>query len=171
MTIEELFVKEYEKLKNDNALLRAKLDSVQEAVVSDSASVRIVREDFELINVPSVSQYDIVHRLFKDLSSDDLIVLKSEIEDTEIAAIRARGLISVMRKTFSLEIAVKFKTNEKRFILDDELNLLRLFGSCRVDAWRPPSEESVLLEKGKNSLLNAIDCAINYVKRKEGESE
>ena len=171
MTIEELFVNEYEKLKNDNALLRAKLDFVQEAVVSDSASVRIVREDFELIKVSDVGKYELTNRFFKGSSSDDLIALKSEIERSETAAIRARGLISVMRKTFPLEIAVRLKTNEKHFILDDELNLIDLLGHCRIDAWRPPSEESKLLEIGKDSLLGTIRCAINCAKRKEEESE
>lgn len=169
MMIEELFVNEYEKLKNDNALLRAKLDLVQENVVSDCASVRIVREDFELIKVSDVGQYELMNRFFKGSSSDDLIALKSEIESAEIAAIRARGLISVMHKTFPLEIAVKLKVNEKRFILDDELNLIALLGSCRIDAWRPPSEESRLLEMGKDSLLGTIHSAIHYAKRKEGE--
>lgn len=171
MTIEELFVNEYEKLKNDNALLRAKLDFAQEAVVSDSASVRIVREDFELIKVSDVGKYELTNRFFKGSSSDDLIALKSEIERAETAAIRARGLISIMRKTFPLEIAVRLKTKEKHFILDDELNLIDLLGCCRINAWRPPIEESKLLEMGKDSLLGTIRCAINCAKRKEGESE
>lgn len=170
MNLEDFFIAEYEKLKEENESLKAQVAELSKPSVADGLlDVRIVDIETEAVNVTSASSYTLREYVFDGKPSSYIEEKKADIDNAD--KWRAGGYekpLSISRKTFTMLIEVKTVGKVRRFLVNDDCRPEEL-GDMEQGEWCLAEQEGELVEEAKNELLAAMDDTIR--RRKEEEAK
>lgn len=172
MNLEDFFISEYERLKDENKKLKSQVAELSKP--DDTAGllgVRCVSTEVEAVNVTSASSYKLREYIFEGKPSSYLEEMKADIDN--VGNWISRGYeraLSVSRKTFAMLIEVKMIGNVRRFLVDNNCSLERL-GDMEQGEWCLAEQEAELVEDAKNELLEEMDDAIRRLRDKEAKEE
>ena len=171
MNLEDFFISEYEKLKDENESLKAQVAELSKPSVADGLlDARIVDIETEAVNVTIAGSYALREYVFKGKSSSYIEEKKADIDNAD--KWRSAGgyekALSISRKTFTMLIEVKTVGKVRRFLVDDNCRPEEL-GEMEQGEWCLAEQEAELVEEAKNELLDTMDDAIR--RRKEEEAK
>lgn len=171
MNLEEFFITEYEKLKDENEKLKAQ---VAELSKLDGAAglldARVVSTEVQTVKVNSASSYMLREYIFKGKPSSYIEEKKADIDNAENW--RPGGCerpFAISRKTFAMLIEVKTIGKVRRFLADNDCKLEEL-GDMEQGEWCLAEQEAELVEDAKKVLLEEMDDAIKRLKDREAEA-
>lgn len=172
MNLEDFFISEYERLKDENEKLRSQ---VAELSKPDGAAglldVRCVSTEIEAVKTTSASSYALREHIFKGKSSSYLEDRKVDIDSVEKWSSRGCDrALSISRKTFAMLIEVKIIGNVRKFLVDYDCSLEEL-GDMEQGEWCLAEQEAELVKDAKKELLEEMDDAIRRLKDKESKEE
>lgn len=169
MNLEDFFIAEYNKIKEENESLKAQVAELSKpSVAGGLLDVRIVDIETEAVNVTSAGSYTLREYVFKGKPSSYIEEKKADIDNAENW--RDGGYekpLSISRKTFTMLIEVKTVGKARRFLVDDNCRPEEL-GDMEQGEWCLAEQEGELVEEAKNELLAAMDDTIR--RRKEEEA-
>lgn len=170
MNLEDFFIAEYEKLKDENEKLKAQ---VAELSKPDGAAglldVRVVSTEVETVKTVTASSYTLRECIFKGESSSYIEEKKADIDNAGNWASRGyERPLAISRKTFAMLIEVKTIGNVCRFLVDNDCKLEEL-GDMEQEEWCLAEQEAELVEDAKKVLLEEMDDAIKRLKDKEAK--
>lgn len=170
MNLEDFFITEYEKLKDENEKLKAQ---VAELSKPDGAAgllnARVVSTEVEAVKTTTASSYTLREYIFKGKPSSYIEEKKADIDNAENW--RSGGYekpFAVSRKTFAMLIEVKTIGKVCRFLVDNNCKLEEL-GDMEQGEWCLAEQEAELVEDAKKELLEEMDDAIKRLKDKEAK--
>lgn len=172
MNIEDFFIAEYERLKDENESL--KMQVVELSKPNGAAGLldaRVISTEVEAVKTATASSYTIRECIFKGKPSSYIEEKKSDIDNAENwRAVGYNKLFAVSRKTFAMLIEVKTIGNVCRFLVDNNCKLEEL-GNMEQGEWCLAEQEAELVEDAKNVLLDEMDDAIKRLKDKEAKED
>lgn len=170
MNLEDFFITEYEKLKDENESLKSQ---VAELSKPDGAAglldARVVSTEVEAVKTTTASSYTLREYTFKGKPSSYIEEKKADIDNAENW--RSGGYekpFAVSRKTFAMLIEVKTIGKVCRFLVDNNCKLEEL-GDMEQGEWCLAEQEAELVEDAKKELLEEMDDAIKRLKDKEAK--
>lgn len=170
MNLEDFFISEYEKLKDENGKLKlqvAKLSKPKGA--AGLLDARVVSTEVETVKTTIASSYTLREYTFKGKPSSCLEEKKADIDNAENW--RFGGYekpFAISRKTFAMLIEVKTIGKARRFLADNDCRLEEL-GDMEQGEWCLAEQEAELVEDAKKVLLEEMDDAIKRLKDKEAK--
>ena len=165
MNLEDFFIAEYEKLKDENESLKAQVAELSKPNgAAGLLDARVVSTEVEAVKTTTASSYTLREYTFKGKPS-------SYIEENNAENWRLDGYekpFAVSRKTFAMLIEVKTIGKVCRFLVDNNCKLEEL-GDMEQGEWCLAEQEAELVEDAKKELLNEMDDAIKRLKDKEAK--
>lgn len=170
MNLEDFFISEYEKLKDENEKLKSQ---VAELSKPDSAAglldARVISTEVEAVKTTTASSYTLRAYIFKGKPSSYIAEKKADIDNAENWASRGyEKPLVVSRKTFAMLIEAKTIGNVRRFLVDNNCNIEEL-GDMEQGEWCLAEQEAQLVEDAKKELLEEMDDAIKRLKDEEAK--
>lgn len=170
MNLEDFFIAEYEKLKDENEKLKAQ---VAELSKPDGAAglldARVVSTEVEAVKIDIASSYLLREYVFEGKPSSYFEEKKADIDNAENWPSRGcEKPFAVSRKTFAMLIEVKTIGTVCGFLVDNNCKLEEL-GDMGQGEWCPAEQETELVEDAKKVLLEEMDDAIKWLKEKEAK--
>lgn len=170
MNLEDFFIAEYDKLKEENGELKAQ---VAELSKSDGAAglldARIVGTEVEAVKVTTAGSYTLREYIFSGKPSSYLEEKKADVDNAaKWPSSGYEKALSVSRKTFAMLIEVKTIGKVRSYLVDGDCKLDEL-GDVEQGEWCLAEQEAELVENAKNELLGAMDDAIKRLKEKEAK--
>lgn len=170
MNLEDFFIAEYEKLKDENESLKSQVAELSKP--DDAAGLldaRVVSTEVEAVKTTTASSYTLREYIFKGKPSSYIEEKKADIDNAENW--RSGGYerpFAVSRKTFAMLIEVKTIGKVCRFLVNNNCKLEEL-GDMEQGEWCLAEQEAELVEDAKKVLLEEMDDAIKRLKDKEAE--
>ena len=177
MNLEDFFIAEYEKLKDenkrlkeDNASLNRKIAEIPKpSEISSLIDARIVGAGIEAVKVSFASSWTLQSNCFKGKSSSYIEEKKADIANAEKWPAEGRMKpIDVKRERFAAVVAVKVLSNEREYLVRDNCEIEKLYDST-LSMWCPAGQEAELVGKAKKALLGEMDNAIERLKKEEAK--
>ena len=170
MNLEDFFIAEYEKLKDENEKLKSQ---VVELSKPDGAAglldARVVSTEVETVKIDIASSYSLREYVFKGKPSSYFEEKKADIDNAENWPSRGyEKPFAISRKTFAMLIEVKTIGKARRFLSDNDCRLEEL-GDMEQGVWCLAEQEAELVEDAKKVLLEDMDDAIKRLKDKEAK--
>lgn len=170
MNLEDFFISEYEKLKDENEKLKSQVAELSEPKgAAGLLDARVVSTEVEAVKVNSASSYMLRECIFKGKPSSYIEEKKADIDNAENW--RPGGYerpFAISRKTFAMLIEVKTIGKVRRFLADNDCRPEEL-GDMEQGEWCLAEQEAELVEDAKKVLLEEMDDAIKRLKDKEGK--
>lgn len=170
MNLEDFFIAEYEKLKDENEKLKAQVAELSKPKGDGGLlDARVVSTEVEAVKVDTASSFVLREYIFKGKPSSYIEEKKADIGNAENW--RSGGYESpfaISRKTFAMLIEVKTIGNVRRFLADNDCRLEEL-GDMEQGEWCLAEQEAELVEDAKKVLLEEMDDAIRRLKDKEAK--
>lgn len=177
MNLEDFFIAEYEKLKEENKRLKEDNASLNRKIAelpkpSEAASLldaRIVGADIEAVKVSCASSWILQNNCFKGKPSSYIEEKKADISNAEKWPTEGSlKSLDVKRERFVAVIAVKVLGKECEYLVRNNCEIEKLYDS-KLSMWCPAGQEAELVEKARKALLDEMDKAIERLKEKEAE--
>ena len=170
MNLEDFFIAEYEKLKDENEKLKLQ---VAELSKPDGAAGRLdargVSTEVEAVKIDIASSYSLREYVFKGKPSSYFEEKKADIDNAKNWPSRGcEKPLAVSRKTFVMLIEVKIIGEVRRFLVDNNCELFNL-GDTERGRWCLAEQEAELVEDAKKELLIEMEDAIKRLKDKEAK--
>lgn len=170
MNLEDFFIAEYEKLKDENEKLKSQVAELSKPKgAAGLLDARVVSTEVEAVKVNSASSYMLREYIFKGKPSSYIEEKKADIDNAENW--RSGGCekpFAISRKTFAMLIEVKTIGKVRRFLADNDCRLEEL-GDMEQGEWCLAEKEAELVEDAKKVLLEEMDDAIKRLKDKEAK--
>lgn len=170
MNLEDFFIAEYEKLKDENEKLKSQVAKLSKPKgAAGLLDARVVSTEVETVKVNSESSYMLREYIFKGKPSSYIEEKKADIDNAENW--RSGGCtkpFAISRKTFAMLIEVKTIGNVCKFLVDNDCKLEEL-GDMEQGEWCLAEQEAELVEDAKKVLLEEMDDAIKRLKDKEAK--
>ncbi len=177
MNLEDFFISEYEKLKDENKRLKEDNASLNRKIAElpkppEAASLldaRIVGADMEAVKVICASSWMLQSNCFKGKPSSYLEEKKADIANAEKWP--AEGYmkpLDVKRERFAAVVAVKVLSKEREYLVRGNCEIEKLYDST-LSMWCPAEQEAELVGKARKALLDEMDKAIDRLKEKEAK--
>lgn len=170
MNLEDFFITEYEKLKDENESLKAQVAELSKPTgAAGLLDARVVSTEVEAVKTTTASSYTLREYVFKGKPSSYIEEKKADIDNAENW--RSGGYKSpfaISRKIFAMLIEVKTIGNVRRFLADNDCRLEEL-GDMEQGEWCLAEQEAELVEDAKKVLLEEMDDAIRRLKDKEAK--
>lgn len=170
MNLEDFFIAEYEKLKDENEKLKSQVAELSNP--DDAAGLldaRVVSTEVEAVKTTTASSYTLRAYTFKDKPSSYLEEKMADIDNAENWSLRGyEKPLAVSRKTFAMLIEVKTIGNVCRFLVDNNCRLEEL-GDMEQEEWCPAEQEAELVEDAKKEFLKEMNDAIKRLKDEEAK--
>lgn len=177
MNLEDFFIAEYEKLKDENKRLKednaslnrkiAELPNPPEA--ANLIDARIVSADIEAVKVCCASSWMLQNNCFKGKPSSYFEEKKADIANAEKwPAEGCMKPLDVKRERFAAVIAVKVLGNEREYLVRGNCEIEKLYDST-LSMWCLAEQEAELVGKARKALLNEMDRAIERLKEEEAK--
>ncbi len=172
MNLEDFFISEYERLKDENEKLKSQVAELSKPDdVAGLLSVRCVSTGVEAVKTTSASSYMLREYIFKGKTSLYLEERKADIDNAANWCSRGcERALSISHKTFAMLIEVKTVGNVRKFLVDNNCSLEGL-GDMEQGEWCLAEQEAELVEDAKRDLLEEMDDAISRLRDKEAEEE
>lgn len=168
MNLEDFFIAEYEKLKDENESLKAQVAELSKPKGGDGLlDARVVSTEVEAVKTTTASSYTLREYTFKGKPSSYIEEKKADIDNAENW--RSGGYespLAISRKTFAMLIEVKTIGEVRRFLVDNNCELFNL-GDTERGRWCLAEQEAELVEDAKKELLIEMEDAIKRLKDKE----
>ena len=172
MNLEDFFISEYEKLKDENEKLKSQVAELSKP--GDTAglfSARCVSTGVEAVKMTCASSYILRGYVFKGKPSSYLEERKADIDNAENWPSRAcERALSVSHKTFAMIVEVKTVGHVRRFLVDNDCSIADL-GDMEQGEWCLAEQEAELSGIAKEALLKEMDDAIRRLKDEEARQE
>lgn len=170
MNLEDFFISEYEKLKDENESLKAKVAELSKPNgAAGLLDVRMVDTEVEAVKVTSAGSYMLREYCLKGKPSSYFEEKKADIDNADKwCAGGYEKPLNISRKTFAMLIEVKTIGKVRRFLADNDCKLEEL-GDMEQGEWCLAEQEAELVEDAKKVLLEEMDDAIKRLKDKEAE--
>lgn len=170
MNLEDFFISEYERLRDENEKLKSQ---VAELSKPDSAAgllgVRIVSTEVEAVKTTASSSYALRKYIFKDKPSSYLEEKMADIDNFKNWFARGHDApLSISHRTFAMLIEVKTLGNVRRFLVDSDCSIEEL-GDMEQGEWCLAEQEAELVEDAKKALLEEMDDATRRLKNEEAK--
>ena len=170
MNLEDFFIAEYEKLKDENAQLKAQVAELSKPKgAAGLLDARVVSAEVEAVKVDTASSFVLREYTFKGKPSSYIEEMKADIGNAENW--RSGGYerpFAISRKTFAMLIEVKTIGKVRRFLANNDCRLEEL-GDMEQGEWCLAEQEAELVEDAKKVLLEEMDDAIKRLKDKEAK--
>lgn len=170
MNLEDFFIAEYEKLKDENESLKEQVAELSKPKgAAGLLDARVVSTEVEAVKTTTASSYMLREYIFKGKPSSYLEEKKADIDNAENW--RPGGCersFAISRKTFAMLIEVKTIGRVCRFLVDNNCKLEEL-GDMEQGEWCLAEQEAELVEDAKKVLLEEMDDAIKRLKDKEAK--
>ncbi len=170
MNLEDFFIAEYEKLKDENEKLKSQVAELSKPDGVDGLlDARVVSTEVEAVKTTTASSYTFREYIFKGKPSSYIEEKKADIDNAENWPSRGyEKALSISRKTFAMLIEVKTIGKVRSYLVDADCNLEEL-GDMVQGEWCLAEQEAELVEDAKKALLEEMDDAIKRLKDKEAE--
>lgn len=170
MNLEDFFIAEYDKLKEENEMLKAQVAELSKPDgLAGLLDARVISTEVEAVKTTTASSYTLREYTFKGKPSSYIEEKKADIDNAENW--RSGGYerpFAISRKTFAMLIEVKTIGNVRRFLADNDCGLEEL-GDMEQGEWCLAEQEAELVEDAKKVLLEEMDDAIRRLKDKEAK--
>ena len=170
MNLEDFFIAEYEKLKDENEKLKSQVAELSKPKgAAGLLDARVVSTEVEAVKTTTASSYTLREDIFKGEPSSYVEEKKADIDNAENW--RSGGYerpFAVSRKTFAMLIEVKTIGKVCRFLVDNNCKLEEL-GDMEQGEWCLAEQEAELVEDAKKELLIEMEDAIKRLKDKEAK--
>lgn len=170
MNLEDFFIAEYDKLKEENEMLKAQVAELfKPDGLAGLLDARVISTEVEAVKTTTASSYTLREYTFKGKPSSYIEEKKADIDNAENW--RSGGYerpFAISRKTFAMLIEVKTIGNVRRFLADNDCRLEEL-GDMEQGEWCLAEQEAELVEDAKKVLLEEMDDAIRRLKDKEAK--
>lgn len=170
MNLEDFFIAEYEKLKDENAQLKAQVAELSKPKgAAGLLDARVVLTEVEAVKVDTASSFVLREYTLKGKPSSYIEEMKADIGNAENW--RSGGYerpFAISRKTFAMLIEVKTIGKVRRFLANNDCRLEEL-GDMEQGKWCLAEQEAELVENAKKWLLEEMDDAIKRLKDKEAK--
>lgn len=170
MNLEDFFISEYEKLKDENESLKSQVAELSKPKgAAGLLDARIVGTEVEAVKVTSAGSYTLREYIFDGKPSSYIEGKKADVDNA--AKWPSRGYekaLSVSRKTFTMLIEVKTIGKVRSYLVDCDCKLDEL-GDMEQGKWCLAEQEAELVENAKNNLLDSMDDAIKRLRDKEAK--
>ena len=172
MNIEDFFIAEYERLKDENESLKKQVAELSKPNgAAGLLDARVISTEVEAVKTTTASSYTLREYIFKGKPSSYIEEKKADIDNAENwRSVDYNKLFAVSRKTFAMLIELKTIGNVRRFLVNNDCKLEEL-GDMEQGEWCLAEQEAELVEDAKNVLLEEMDDAINRLKDKEAKEE
>lgn len=172
MNLEDFFISEYERLKDENEKLKSQVAELSKPDGTVGLlGVRCVSTEVEAVKTTTASSYTLREYIFKGKPSSYLEERKADIDNVKKWPSRGcERALSISHKTFAMLIEVKTIGNVRKFLVDNSCNVEEL-GDMEQKAWCLAEQEAELVEDAKRELLSEMDDAIMRLKDKEAKEE
>lgn len=170
MNLEDFFITEYEKLKDENEKLKSQVAELSKPKGADGLlDARVVSTEVEAVKTTTASSYALREYIFKGKPSTYIEEKKADIDNAENwRSGDYEKPFAVSRKTFAMLIEVKTIGKVCRFLVDNNCKLEEL-GDMEHGGWCLAEQEAELVEDAKKVLLEEMDDAIKRLKDKEAK--
>lgn len=170
MNLEDFFIAEYEKLKDENEKLKSQVAEFSKPKgAAGLLDARVVSTEVEAVKVNSASSYTLREYTFKGKPSSYIEEKKADIDNAENWRPGCcERSFAISRKTFAMLIEVKTIGKARRFLADNDCRLEEL-GDMEQGEWCLAEQETELVEDAKRVLLEEMDDAIKRLKDREAE--
>ncbi len=170
MNLEDFFISEYEKLKDENESLKSQVAELSKPNgAAGLLDARVVSTEVEAVKIGSASSYSLREYVFKGKPSSFFDEKKADIDNAENWPSRGyEKALSISRKTFAMLIEVKAIGKVRSYLVDADCNLEEL-GDMEQGEWCLAEQEAELVEAAKKVLLEEMDDAIKRLKDKEAK--
>lgn len=170
MNLEDFFIAEYDKLKDENEKLKSQVAELSKPDgLAGLLDARVISTEVEAVKTTTASSYTLREYAFKGKPSSYIEEKKADIDNAENW--RSGGYerpFAVSRKTFAMLIEVKTVGKARRFLADNDCRLEEL-GDMEQGEWCLAEQEAELVEDAKKVLLEEMDDAIRRLKDKEAK--
>lgn len=170
MNLEDFFIAEYEKLKDENEKLKLQVAELSKPKgAAGLLDARVVSTEVEAVKVNTASSYTLREYTFKGKPSSYIEEKKADIDNAENW--RSGGYerpFAISRKTFAMLVEVKTIGKVRRYLVDESCELFKL-GDMEQEWWCLAEQEAELVEDAKRVLLEEMDDAIKRLKDKEAK--
>lgn len=168
MDLEDFFISEYERLKDENEKLKSQVAELSKPdSVAGLLGVRCVSTEVEAVMMTIASSYELRECIFAGRPSSYLEEKKADIDNAEKwSSYGCNKVLSISRRTFAMLIEVKTIGNVRKFLVDNGCGINRL-GDMELGEWCLAEQEAELVEDAKKELLSEMDDAIMRLKDKE----
>lgn len=170
MNLEDFFIAEYEKLKDENEKLKSQVAELTKPKGDGGlVDARVVSTEVEAVKVDTASSFVLREYTFKGKPSSYIEEMKADIGNAENW--RSGGYerpFAISRKTFAMLIEVKTIGKVRRFLANNDCRLEEL-GDMEQGEWCLAEQEAELVEDAKKVLLEEMDDAIKRLKDKEAK--
>ena len=170
MNLEDFFIAEYEKLKDENEKLKSQVAELTKPKGDGGLlDARVVSTEVEAVKVDTASSFVLREYPFKGKPSSYIEEMKADIGNAETW--RSGGYerpCAISRKTFAMLIEVKTIGKVRRFLANNDCRLEEL-GDMEQGEWCLAEQEAELVEDAKKVLLEEMDDAIKRLKDKEAK--
>lgn len=170
MNLEDFFITEYEKLKDENEKLKEQVAELSKPNgAAELLDARVVSTEVEAVKTTTASSYTLREYTFKGKPSSFFEEKKADIDNAENWRSGSyEKPFAVSRKTFAMLIEVKTIGKVCRFLVDNNCKLEEL-GDMEQGEWCLAEQEAELVEDAKKALLEEMDDAIKRLKDKEAK--
>ena len=170
MNLEDFFIAEYEKLKDENEKLKAQVAELSKPIgAAGLLDARVISTEVEAVKTTTANSYTLREYIFKGKPSSYIEEKKADIDNAENW--RSGGYerpFAVSRKTFAMLIEVKTIGRVCRFLVDNNCKLEEL-GDMEQGEWCLAEQEAELVEDAKKALFEEMDDTIKRLKDKEAK--
>lgn len=170
MNLEDFFIAEFEKLKDENEKLKLQVAELSKPKgAAGLLDARVVSTEVEAVKIDISRSYTLREYTFKGKPSSYIEEKKADIDNAENW--RSGGYerpFVISRKTFAMLIEVKAIGKARRFLADNDCRLEEL-GDIEQGEWCLAEQEAELVEDAKRVLLEEMDDAIKRLKDKEAK--
>ena len=170
MNLEDFFIAEYEKLKDENESLKSQVAELSKPKgAAGLLDARVVSTEVEAVKTTIASSYMLREYIFKGKPSSYIEEKKADIDNAENWWSGGyEKPFAISRKTFAMLIEVKTIGNVCKFLVDNNCKLEEL-GDMEQGEWCLAEQEAELVEDAKKVLLEEMDDAIKRLKDKEAK--
>lgn len=170
MNLEDFFITEYEKLKDENEKLKLRVAELSKPKGGAGLlDARVVDTEVEAVKTTTASSYVLRAYCFKGKPSSYIEEKKADIDNVENWCSGGyERPFAISRKTFAMLIEVKTIGKVCRFLADNDCKLEEL-GDMEQGEWCLAEQEAELVEDAKKVLLEEMDDVIKRLKDKEAE--
>lgn len=172
MNLEDFFISEYERLKDENEKLKSQVAELSKPDgTAGLLGVRCVSTEVEAVKVTFASSYTLRGYVFKGKPSSYLEEKMADINNAKNWPSRGCDrALSISHKTFAMLIEVKTVGRVRKFLVDNDCSIANL-GDMEQGEWCLAEQEAELFEDAKESLLEEMNDAIRRLKDEEAKQE
>lgn len=170
MNLEDFFITEYKKLKDENESLKSQVAELSKPNgAAGLLDARVVSTEVEAVKTTIASSFTLREYIFKGKPSSYFEEKKADIDNAENWCSGGYDRpFAISRKTFAMLIEVKTIGKVRRFLADNDCGLEEL-GDMEQGEWCLAEQEAELVEDAKKVLLEEMDDAIKRLKDKEAK--